>query len=621
MAGLCGWLARSREESSVPAAERLKRMALGLEEPCGEAHWSRVDGRAAVHLVASAGEGDIAAEGSVRAAVHGRFYWREARLAEYAATAGHGRALIEAYRVYDVRLFEHLRGQFSFVLLDLDAGRALLAIDRFGVHSLCYGLDPTNGGRLVFASTAEGVARHGESRPSISPQGLYEYFLLDHVPAPDTIYEGFQKLLPAQYMLYDAGTVRTAFYWCMPYGVDPRDGDAAARIINALKQSVARNMAGLGETGTFLSGGLDSSTITGLACTISGRRVKAFSIGFTSEDFDETYFARLVARHFAVEHHERQVTAADAARFVPRLGALYDEPFVNLSSIPVYYCADCAAQAGVKVLLAGDGGDELFGGNKHYAVQQKLETYHRLSSVLRRRSLKPLLARLPRHGSVPLLARLDRFINRVLAPLPDRLLVFNDYAASDFLSELDPLLRSVIEAERPLAIMRDVYERAAGGSSVHRMLALDLQMILADGDLRKVSRMCHAAGVRVRYPFLDEDVAELAARLPAGALVRTGRLRPFYKKAMRGFLPPETLAKPKHGFGPPYLTWLREDRTLRRLADDALASFRGRGYIRSASVERLRARTGEAAEADAAADDLVWKLLMLELWLEAHEHP
>jgi asparagine synthase (glutamine-hydrolysing) len=262
--------------------------------------------------------------------------------------------------------------------------------------------------------------------------------------------------------------------------------------------------------------------------------------------------------------------------------------------------------------LAGDGGDELFAGNARYANETARERYFRILQGLPSVVIGVPLALL---GSGRMAMRARRRFALLTTPLPDRMLASEHVAPEDardmfttaFLREIDP--------EVPMALGRETYRRTSSPAALHRMMHMDLRITLADNDLRKVGAMCRMAGMRVRFPFLDEDVAAFAAKIPVDLLLKEGELRAFYKLAMRGFLPQEVIEKKKHGFGMPYDVWIHEDRRIRVIATDAAHSFKRRGICEAAHIDALLQRSGEG---DGRAASHLWDLMMLELWLQAH---
>jgi asparagine synthase (glutamine-hydrolysing) len=348
---------------------------------------------------------------------------------------------------------------------------------------------------------------------------------------------------------------------------------------------------------------------------LGGGPAHTYSIGFDAPGYDEMEYARLVARHFQTDHHEYYVTPEDVVAAVPRVAAHFDQPFANASAVPAYYCARMAKEDGVDRLLAGDGGDELFGGNERYVTQRLLAWYQRVPASLRRHAVEPLLLG-PLGGRGPL-RKLGSYVRQARLPMPERMQTYNllERLGPERLLSDEYLAR--IDRGMPVALLRETYHGAHAGHMLNRMLAVDMRFTLADSDLPKVVGACGLADIAVSFPFLDDDLVAFSALLPAREKVRGTRLRYLFKESLRGFLPEEILTKKKQGFGLPFGVWLLEHRGLRELTHDSLSSLKGRGIVRPAFIDELLGR--QHAEHAAYYGTMVWVLMMLEQWLAARD--
>lgn len=619
MTGVCGWTGAFAGPS--PPDHVLRAMA-GTLVPTRAAHDSaRPLAEAALHVRSVDPRGALWIEDDLWAAIEGYPTWTEPGLAQVAAKRGHGAALREAYREHGTDLFRHLQGPFSLAVIEPAAGRALIAIDRFGVRSMCYARGAAGG--LVFGSTADAVRAHPAVGATIGPQNIYDYLFNYVCPAPTTIYREQRKLLPAQYLVFDGGETRTAFYWRMPYREDGPDrvDDLAAELKEVLGQATRRALSTgpANGVGAFLSGGLDSSTVVGFMRQATGRPPETFTVRFDEDAYDESRYARAAARHFQANHYEYTLTPKDVLDLIPKLAEVYDEPFGNSSAIPAYYCARTAREHGVELLLAGDGGDELFAGNKRYVAQQVFALYDRLPRALRSYLVEPVVFGLPGLGGTALVRKARNYIGQARIPMPDRTETRNLWGTLDLAEVFEPDRLAEIDPEEPLRLRRKVYARTGTRSMLQAMMHLDLTTALADNDLRKVNRMCAMAGVQVRYPFLDEAVAEFSARVPPRLLIRRLEIRELYKRALHDFLPAETLRKKKHGFGMPFAIWLKNDPDLCSIACDSLEAFKSRHYFKASFVDRMIEAHRQVQRSP--LDVVVWDVMMLELWLQAHTRP
>ncbi|HXH83276.1 MAG TPA: asparagine synthase-related protein, partial [Candidatus Tectomicrobia bacterium] len=288
-------------------------------------------------------------------------------------------------------------------------------------------------------------------------------------------------------------------------------------------------------------------------------------------------------------------------------------PFGNNSAIGTYLCARLARETGVSRLLAGDGGDEIFGGNERYRTDRVFARYHAVPRPVRRRVIEPVLSLWPAALGGPL-ARAQRYVRRASIPNPRRFYSYSFFFAGEGRRLLAPEWLAGLDPEAPWGVVERHFAEPRASSELNRLLYLDLKLAIADNDLLKVVRTADAAGVRVRFPLLDVPLVELAATFPCDLKVRRLEKRYVFKRAFQGLLPPEVLAKTKHGFGVPTALWLKSHRGFRELARDTLLSgaARQRGLFRPGALEELFAL--HARDATAYYGDVLWTVLMLELW-------
>jgi asparagine synthase (glutamine-hydrolysing) len=615
--GVCGWFGDVRSGDSPTQA--LHRMRLEFCEPEGDGFFI-VREKAALFLSSKTPGAVLAEDENITIAVFGYPYWSDGEIAQIAAEHGHGAAALAAYQRFGNDMLQRLHGPFGIIVFDEKEEKALIAIDRLGIYPMVIHRSGSSG--IVFGTTATVVARHPAASAAVSPQGVFNYLFFYRVPAPTSIFEGQEKLLPAQYVLFARGRIDTGFYWQMPFGVNQKIDHAQLRdaLFERFREAIRRNVGleNLANIGTFLSGGLDSSTVTGLVQELSDEPVMAFTVGFDAKEYDETIAAETIAKHFGVRHHIYRVTDEDVVEAIHRIAAAYDEPFGNASAVPVYYCAQFARQHGAKLLLAGDGGDELFAGNKIYLQMKIFELYTLLPKVLRRAFIEPLVnSARPLDWMTPV-RKAHRYISQANIPMPDRMVADQLARLANMEEILDPEMAAEIDPMQPLNILREVYDRPEQATFEQRMHHLEVQSVLADNDLRKVNRMCELAGVRVRFPVLDEAVVNFSAMVPSELFLKGLQLRAFYKKAMRGYLPGKTIRKRKHGFGLPYGPLLRRGTRLQTAAYDSLQTLKVRGYVRADHIDRLLNRHYRSGlSSDAAA---IWDLMMLELWQATREN-
>jgi len=526
--------------------------------------------------------------------------------------------IAQAYLRHGLEFFSVLHGAFSFSLWDEKAQRLILAIDRLGIRSLVW---RQVGERILFASRI-GAVRAAQIEPvSVNPQALLNYLMFASVPAPLAIDNGSAKLRPGSYLMFESGRITEKQYWDLEFHENENKGDAewAAELREGMRAAVHRHLEGwpASRTGCYLSGGTDSSSVVAFASEVH-KPAQSFSIAFEEAGFSEIDYARTAAGQFKTDHHEKFLSPMDASEALDKIIAFYDEPFANSSAIGSYYCAELARENGVGILLAGDGGDELFGGNERYATDKRFALYHTLPGFLRRGLIEPLAGLLPDNESKLSLPK--RYLRRANIPNPRRILSYGFFLSlpPEEIFE-DGFLEKIIKADW-LAVPNEHFHRPEATSELNRILYLDVKMTLADNDLRKVSGTAELAGVNVRYPLLDDRLAELSGRIPASLKLKGFEKRYIFKQAMKGILPDKILYKKKHGFGVPLAQWLLQEPRMKELLQDLMHDPQTiqRGYFRTGFVPRLMALHKQQPN---YYGEIVWYLLALELWHRHHlEH-
>jgi len=613
MKGMCGWfgdekdpiLAKKITDAMVDAMTDEKNDSMqALNSRCeGIAAWSKIE------------QASCYEEGPLKVAVVGNVYWENEQLNELAKAETSAAVVAKAYSRSGNAFLEDMHGAFCVAVINAQDATVVVAIDRLGIYSICYAAPC---GHFIFATNTDGVVAHPDMERVIDPQSIFNYLFFHSAPSPGSIYKNVRKLLPGQYALFQNGKVETNFYWHLKYADSgpshfiQRQESLKKLLQTALKRSVTDE-----QVGAFLSGGTDSSTIAGVLAQSSTKKANTFSIGFAAEGYDEMEFAQITSKHFGTRAHEYYVTAQDVVDTIPLIARAYDEPFGNASAVPTYCCAKLAKEQGIRLMLAGDGGDEIFGGNTRYAKQKIFESYFHVPAILRRSILEPAMFGVPGIERIPLLSKLKSYIAQAKIPLPSRLETYNflhrtspnEIFTAEFLAQ--------VNIQEPNALLQAEYGRTDSTSTTNRLLNLDLKFTLADNDLRKVNRMCELAGVAVHYPLLDEDIVAFAAQLPPSLKVKGLKLRYFFKEALKDFLPHETLTKSKQGFGLPFGVWMQTYVPLQELTYDSLKSLRGRGYIRPEYIDTLieQHRSGHASYYGV----MIWVLMMLEQWLQQHE--
>jgi len=502
-----------------------------------------------------------------------------------------------------------VNGDYAVGLAAAD-GSTTLATDRFAMQTQCWRQE---GSQLRFAERADTLA--GADR-ELDPQAIFDYLFFHAIPSPRTIWKGVQRLSPGHRLRFDGQQAQVEPYW-KPRFTEPRSADFAAlaqEFRQLLQDAVATQLDG-SRAACFLSGGTDSSTVAGMIARVSKEPAATFSIGFDAEGYDEMEFARIAARHFKTEHHEYYVTPADLVKSMPLVAASYDQPFGNSSAVPAYHCALMARDKGVSRLLAGDGGDELFGGNLRYAKQRIFRFYDAIAPGLRATMIEPwALSGLARR--LPGLRKVSSYVSQARLGLPARLETYNQLLRLGMDQVLTPEFLACVDAEAPMRQQAEVWRFADTDSQLNRHLAFDWRYTLAEIDLPKVRGTTALAGVGVGFPMLDQRLVDFSLNLPQSYKLRGVKLRWFFKEALRGFLPDEIITKKKQGFGLPFGPWAVKNPALLALATESLHGVADRGIVRKRFVEDLL--TEHLPAHPGYYGEMVWILTMLEQWLRHH---
>ena len=518
------------------------------------------------------------------------------------ATHSDTECIVHGYEQWGDAVFGRLRGMFAVAIVDLARRRLLLGRDRLGKKPLYY--TRLRDGTLAFGSELKCLSVLPGFEPRIDAQATRDYLSLGYVPAPASIYEGVYKLPPAHSLVAEAGQLRTHCYWTPEFGPKwtESEPELRERLLAQLDEAVRVRLVSDVPFGAFLSGGLDSSVVAALMARNMTRPVQTFSIGFREDSFNELPAARAVAQHIGAQHTEL-VVEADATSALEDLVWYFDEPFGDSSAIPTYLVSRLAAKQ-VKMVLSGDGGDELFAGYDRYA------RYARLRRL--RASTAGLLGPLLRVGGSLLGSgtgrRLRRIGERASLPFPD------DYISGVALANSDDLRRLLAPGMRrddPYASIRAQFQRVEVADPMERVLDGDLRTYLADDILVKVDRMTMANSLEARAPLLDHELLGFAARLPFDMKMRDGRGKYLFRRVAEQLLPAGVLNKPKQGFAIPIAQWLRGP--LRERMQDTLAgaSFSGRGVFDVAEVQRrMRMHLGGGED----HSEMLWLVLTYETW-------
>ncbi|MGZ3621872.1 MAG: asparagine synthase (glutamine-hydrolyzing) [Ktedonobacteraceae bacterium] len=522
----------------------------------------------------------------------------------YFRTNSDSETIVHAYEEYGVDCVARLHGMFSFAIWDAPRRRLLLARDRAGKKPLYY---TQVNGSLLFGSEIKSLLFHPDVKRKADTQALADFLSVRYVPGPATLFANIYKVLPGHWLLYENDTLREECYWDYTFG--QTENRPIEEYMQGIRQHVHRaveeRMIADVPVGAFLSGGVDSSIVTGIMSQLTNQPVQTFAVGFDEEGYSELPYAKLAADHFGTEHHELVVKSSDLSAYWPLLTWHRDEPVSEPSDLGVYLVSRLARKY-VKVVLSGEGGDELFAGYPKYVVDWMAQYYHILPIPIRDSVIMPLLDHLPYS-----MRKLKNAARNLSQPVPQRWMswfgIFNGQLKEKILS--DNTKASIdIDSSR-------VFERWLSNNpqrdDLSSMLYLDTKIWLPDNLLMKGDKMTMAASLEARMPLLDYHLTEYAASIPSNMKVKLFKTKYLFKRTFADFLPEAILTRKKMGFNVPTGIWFREGQ--RNLITRLLLSERARdrGYLNDAFVAKL---LHDHLEGKTNYQAQLFTLASLELW-------
>ncbi len=625
MCGICGLVNLDPQE---PASEALLgRMAAALAHrgPDGQRLMrDRFVGLGHRHLAivdrtASAAQPMRNEDGTIWVIFNGEIYNYRA-LRENLIHQGHRfhsntdtEVLVHLYEEYGTECVTHLRGMFAFAIWDRPQAQLFLARDRLGKKPLYYTQTPE---RFLFASEIKALWQDASLERQVNVPAIHQYLSLSYIPGPQTAFQNIYQLPPAHTLTLRHGVSRLECYWHLSFtsttsnpALDLRQ--VQAEILERLKQAVATRMVAEAPVGVLLSGGIDSSLIVALMAQLSAKPVQTFSIGLPERQHDESGFARQIAAQFHTDHHEFPITP-QLADLLPQVAGHFDEPFGDSSALPTYYLAQ-RTKPYITVALNGDGSDEDFAGYDRYTKDRLAIAYAGLPAPLRALTAGVLSRAVP--GALPgdsLLKRvLDFTHSQYTTPAQRYFRWVSVFQAPQVQTLYTPDFWQAGQAQTAEALVTSIFDAATNPDPTQAALHTDILTYLADDLLVKMDRAAMAFAVETRSPFLDQEIMEYAAGLPASLKIRGWTRKWILKQAARSLLPPAIIQRPKHGFGLPVGEWLRGP--LRPMLCDVVLSQRAlqRGYFQPAA---LRALLEDHLAGRQNWQYQLWNILMLELW-------
>jgi asparagine synthase (glutamine-hydrolysing) len=491
---------------------------------------------------------------------------------------------------------------FAFAIWDARLGRLFLARDRFGKKPLFLCEDKDT---LWFASEIKAILACSGTPRELDTEAVWEYFSYRYVPAPRTLLRGIQKLMPGCIAIWDQGRLHLQRYYLPPDGQPrahrPSVKDPVKSFLEILGESVRLRMIADVPFGAFLSGGIDSSAIVGLMSNQSTQPVKTFSVGFRESKYSELAYARTIAEQFKTDHHELTVSQDDLIQHLPNLVRFRDAPVSEPSDIPIYMLAR-EARRSVKMVLTGEGSDEILGGYPKHVYERLVPAYQRIPAIMRNRILEPLVEALPYRFSRAKTAVLTLGIERFEERMPRWFGALNDRQRSELLD----LPASITAQEAPQ------FALGKHNSALRQILYFDQVSWLPDNLLERGDRMTMAASLEARMPFMDHELAAFISSLPDNYRVRGTQTKWILRQAMMRLLPAAILERPKVGFRVPVNEWFQH--SLREYLLEMLTGTEARclSFMNRAALERV---LREHVDGRINHEKLLWSMLSLEIWI------
>jgi asparagine synthase (glutamine-hydrolysing) len=510
--------------------------------------------------------------------------------------------LLRAYQHWGEGVVERLRGMFAFAIWDGRKQSLFLARDRFGEKPLFLLED---GDELFFASEIKALLKLPRARPDVNLSAVWDYLSYRYVPGPRTLFRGIRKLAPGTCATWQHGRFTERRYWVAPDREAPRhgkhpNGHAVPEFLERLDEAVKLQMVSDVPFGAFLSGGLDSSTIVALM-TRHNSRVKTFSVGFNEAAYSELGYASVIARHFGTDHTELEVDSGDLIDHLPKLVGYRDAPVSEPSDIPIYMLAQEASKS-VKMVLTGEGSDEVLGGYPKHVYERFAPSWQLMPGFVRNRLIEPLSQSLP-YG----FRRAKTAITNLnIESWPERY--------PRWFGALNNREREELTVLRVEGSGRDAgppFDSERGNSNLRRILYSDQTSWLPDNLLERGDRMTMAASIESRVPFLDHELAGYVSSLPDSYRVKGMTTKWVLREAGKSLIPEQILNRPKVGFRVPVNRWFQGP--MKQYLRDHLqgSGSKTRGYYDAQVLDRV---LGDHIEGRHNHEKLLWALLNLEIW-------
>lgn len=524
------------------------------------------------------------------------------------------KTLIESFYETGVFNYSKFKCKYSFVFVNTDTNELSCFTDIVKNINVYYYVTENE---IAISSRLKYIADLKNISTNISNEAIYHYLNFTYIPSPLTIYSKIYKLEPSSHLhINSEGGFTSKKYWMPEYKtvVIGDENSQINAIKNEVKSSIVRNIPPE-KVSTFLSGGTDSSVITSIVSGNVDYNLDSFSIGFNEEVFSELEYVDVVQQYLGHNSNKYKLSANESFSLIDKFIENYDEPFGNSSIIATYYCSKISSDKNYKLMMAGDGGDEVFGGNERYAKDYYFTLYQNLPGIVRKAIELPLIFLKP--FDLRIFNRIRNFITRANKPNPERFYLDDSFASDHFNELLTDEFRNDIEINSSLNHMSNIYNQVQSDDEVNKLMYLDLMMAISENDITKVNTSTSMNCVDALYPYLDRQLIEYMAKAPAALKVNKAKKRYAYKKAVSGFVPDEILNKKKQGFGMPLSLWFKNDEQFHNLIKDVIGSeeFNSRQIFNPQYCQTLLDRHVKGVW-DYSQE--LWIILNLELWLRKH---
>jgi len=525
--------------------------------------------------------------------------------------------IVHIYEEYGLDCLKYLKGMFSFAIWDSTTKKMFLARDRLGIKPLYYYRDEN---KLLFGSEIKCILCDPSVPHNVNLEVLHHFLSLNYVPAPLTLFEGIYQLMPGQYMLVTMEGIDIREYWDLRFTNSQKKPlhyyeDTLDQI---LERSIERMLVSDVPFGVFLSGGLDSSTVTYYMSRILKKPVKTFSIGFEEESYNELHKAQIVADHCGTEHYEQVIKPEHLEKILPELVWHAEEPLADASMVPMYYLSELASQH-VKMALCGDGADEIFAGYETYPAYYAVKTYQTIPRILREKVVIPIVNNLPvSDKKISFDYRAKRFV-RGAEFEPEKAhyywrIIFDEKEKQEMYT--DTVREKTVGLDTYEQTYRKYFLKTNANNPIDRLLYADTRFYLPNDMLVKVDRMSMAHSLEVRVPFLDHELVEYMATVPSSLKLKNFTTKKYLlKRIVRNNLPGKIIHQKKQGFNLPVGLWIKtylNDYVYQVLSDERIKEM---GYFRSAFTNKLISDNLSGRKDNGYQ---IWGLMTLSLWWEKY---